>query len=172
MWIKHVVSLSPYFPSPFSLGFFLSSFIRALTHLQGHSALTWRSGHLTYWPHDWSWICEPGDPSRLQDFVHKATGLRVVDEPRGFVTSDLLALRPRWGGFCMLLDAEEFGKEFLQAFVRDCPARRGLGLGADEAKERLFIRKREGKERDGDAIGAWMACDMTEYEFGTLQPYS
>jgi hypothetical protein len=100
--------------------------------------------------------------------VHKATGLRVVDEPQGFVTSDLLALRPRWGGFCMLLDAEEFGEEFLQAFVRDCPTRRGLGLRADEAKERLFTRKCEGKERDGDAIGAWMACGMTEYEFGTL----
>jgi len=42
--------------------------------------------------------------------VHKATGLRVVDEPQDFVSSDLLALRPRWGGFCMLLDAEEFGK--------------------------------------------------------------
>jgi hypothetical protein len=98
--------------------------------------------------------------------VHKATGLRVVDEPRDFVSSDLLALRPRWGGFCMLLDAEEFGEEFLQAFVRDCPARRGLHLGADEARERLFIRKREGSERDGDAIGAWMACGVTEYEFG------
>jgi hypothetical protein len=66
----------------------------------------------------------------------------------------------------MLLDAEEFGEEFLQAFVRDCPARRGFELGAGEAKERLFIRKREENERDGDAIGAWMACDLTEYEFG------
>jgi hypothetical protein len=66
----------------------------------------------------------------------------------------------------MLLDAEELGEEFLQAFVRDCPARRGIGLGIDEARERLFIRKREGNERDGDTIGVWMACDMTEYEFG------
>ena len=66
----------------------------------------------------------------------------------------------------MLLDEEEFGEEFLQAFVRDCPARRGIDLGAGGAKERLFIRKREGNERDEDAIGAWMACGMTEYEFG------
>jgi hypothetical protein len=44
--------------------------------------------------------------------------------------------------------------------------RRGLDLGAGEANERLFIRKREGSERDGDAIGAWMACGVTEYEFG------
>lgn len=98
--------------------------------------------------------------------MHKATGLRVVDEPQDFVSSDLLALRTRWGGFCMLLDAEEFGEEFLQAFVRDCPVRRGLYLGAGEAKERLFIRKREGNEHDEDAIGAWMACGMMEYEFG------
>lgn len=98
--------------------------------------------------------------------MHKATGLRVVDEPQDFVSSDLLALRTRWGGFCMLLDAEEFGEEFLQAFVRDCPARRGLYLGAGEAKERLFIRKREGNEHDEDAIGAWIACGLTEYEFG------
>ena len=94
--------------------------------------------------------------------MYKATGLRVVDEPQDFVSDDLLALRPRWGGFCMLLDAEDFGEDFLQAFVRDCPAT----LGAGEAKERLFIRKGEGNERDGDAIGAWMACHGTEYEFG------
>ena len=117
--------------------------------------------------YDWSGSCQPGDPSRLQRFIQDTTGLEVVAEPHSPVTIPL-TLSHRSRGFCMLVDADEFGEGFVQTFIRDCPTRRGMSLPPNEAKERLFLRSREDIGGDRDAIGAWMACDYTEYEFGML----
>ena len=70
----------------------------------------------------------------------------------------------------MLVDADEFGPEFLGALIRDCPARKGMYLGPNQSTERVFVRRHEPGGVDGDAIGAWMACGLTEYEFGECIP--
>jgi len=70
----------------------------------------------------------------------------------------------------MVVDEAKFkaGPGVVQALVRDCHARRGMFLPREQRNEVLFYETKD----DGtvETVGAWVACDCTEYEFGKLMP--
>lgn len=100
--------------------------------------------------YDWSYHFSRSDDERqFQEWAESAIG------PVPSNTEYPVSCNVAKSGYLVVLDAEEFGLEFLNAYQRDCDPFWG---GA--SKEMAFLRK------DRGAFGAFMSMESTEYEFG------
>lgn len=113
--------------------------------------------------YNWSYHCDPGRADetfsrRYQAFLQNSTGVRFVDReclnPGDIAMIEGNIMSTRHSGFMMALDADGFSHDFMQPFLKGCPATGGA--------ERIFKKG----DDTGENFGAFVSMPGTEYEFG------
>ena len=114
--------------------------------------------------YDWSFHCNPARTDekflqRYQDLLQSSTGVKFVNK-EGLNLGDIRMIEEnmmstRQMGFIMALDADGFSSDFMQPFLKFCPATGG--------GERIF---RRGDDDPRGNFGAFVSIPGTEYEIG------
>lgn len=97
-------------------------------------------------------------PGRYEAFLQNLTGVRFVNR-EGLWLGDIPTIEDyimstRHSQFMMALDADGFSHNFMQPFLKGCPATGGA--------ERIFKREND----TGENFGAFVSMPGTEYECG------